>query len=87
MSGSGSDDDDIPAREECEKRCQEFAQITGTDTALAMFYLQDRSWDIQVYVYTGYWFNVHTVLEQFLIFLVIPMFQRSQFSALIHILF
>ncbi|XP_064596729.1 tyrosyl-DNA phosphodiesterase 2-like [Liolophura sinensis] len=47
MSDSDSSDDaNIPSREICEERCQRFAEITSTDTALAMFYLQDRDWDL-----------------------------------------
>jgi len=46
---SDSDDSvDIPSREECECRCKQFAEVTGTDTALAMFYLQDRKWELEV---------------------------------------
>ena len=48
MSSSEAENEDIPSREVCEERCEEFAQITGTDSACAMFYLQDRSWDLQV---------------------------------------
>lgn len=44
------DESKIPGREECEKRCQDFAEITGTDTALAMFYLQDREWNLDTAV-------------------------------------
>ena len=45
---SDSDDsNDIPSREECESRCKQFAEVTGTDTALAMFYLQDRKWELE----------------------------------------
>ncbi|WAR16190.1 TYDP2-like protein [Mya arenaria] len=39
-----SEAEKVPPAEECEKRCQEFAAITSTDSALAMFYLQDRDW-------------------------------------------
>ena len=39
---------DTPSSAECLKRCREFASITGTDNALAMFYLQDTKWDLQV---------------------------------------
>ncbi|VDI35521.1 tyrosyl-DNA phosphodiesterase 2 [Mytilus galloprovincialis] len=47
MSDSDSvDESKIPSREECENRCQKFAEITGTDSALAMFYLQDRDWEL-----------------------------------------
>ena len=49
MSDSDSvDESKIPSRDECERRCQNFAEITGTDSALAMFYLQDREWDLDV---------------------------------------
>lgn len=48
MSSSSSEDDNIPPAEECERRCQEFAAITDTDTACAMFFLQDREWDVEV---------------------------------------
>lgn len=47
MSSSSSEDDNIPPAEECERRCQEFAAITDTDTACAMFFLQDREWDVE----------------------------------------
>ena len=40
MSESDHDEDDLPSAEECQKASEEFATITGTDTALAMFYLQ-----------------------------------------------
>jgi tyrosyl-DNA phosphodiesterase 2 len=48
MSDSDSDESTIPSRDECEKRCQKFAEITGTDSAMAMFFLQDRKWDLDV---------------------------------------
>lgn len=48
LDTSDPDNEDLPPAEECEKRCQEFASITGTDTALAMFYLQDRDWSLDV---------------------------------------
>ncbi|KAL3891595.1 hypothetical protein ACJMK2_003851 [Sinanodonta woodiana] len=40
------EDINLPSASECEARCQKFAEITGTDTALAMFFLQDRDWDL-----------------------------------------
>ena len=48
-----SDGDDVeqaalPSATECEARCQRFAEITGTDTALGMFYLQDVEWNVDV---------------------------------------
>lgn len=45
------DDEDtsnLPSGAECLKRSKEFAEVTGTDTALAMFYLQDTKWDLEV---------------------------------------
>ena len=48
------DDANLPSREECETRCQTFAEVTGTDSALAMFYLQDRDWDLQVSLYYNF---------------------------------
>ena len=47
MSDS-SEDENLPSAAECGKRCQLFADLTGTDTALAMFYLQDRNWTVEV---------------------------------------
>jgi len=47
MSDS-EDDPDLPSAEVCGQRCDEFAKITGTDSALAMFFLQDRNWDLEV---------------------------------------
>lgn len=36
-----------PNGAECLKRCKEFAERTGTDTALAMFYLQETNWNLE----------------------------------------
>lgn len=47
MSDSDSDDPNLPPVAECDRRCREFAAITDTDTALAMFFLQDRDWDLE----------------------------------------
>ena len=49
MSDSDDSDNNIPSKEECDARCKEFAEVTGTDSALAMFYLQDREWDVMVH--------------------------------------
>ncbi|XP_076437917.1 tyrosyl-DNA phosphodiesterase 2-like [Babylonia areolata] len=48
MSSDDSDCEiqDLPSAAECEQRCQRFAEVTGTDTALAMFFLQDRQWNL-----------------------------------------
>ena len=48
---SSSEEDislEVPPREECQRRCSEFASITQTDTALAMFFLQNREWNLEV---------------------------------------
>ena len=47
-SDSEVDERDLPPAAECEQRCQRFAEVTGTDTALAMFFLQDRQWSVEV---------------------------------------
>ena len=52
MSDSDSDESTIPSRDACETRCQKFAEITGTDSAMAMFFLQDRKWDLDVTSWT-----------------------------------
>ena len=41
----------LPSASECNEQCHLFANITNTDTALAMMYLQDRQWNLQV-IYT-----------------------------------
>lgn len=48
MSSSSDTDDDIPEAKVCQQLVEEFASITQTDTACAQFYLQDRSWNLQV---------------------------------------
>lgn len=40
-------DEDQPSGAECLARCKQFAELTGTDTALAMFYLQDTNWNLE----------------------------------------
>ncbi|KFM83516.1 hypothetical protein X975_16956, partial [Stegodyphus mimosarum] len=51
MSSDESDNEDIPEVAECERLVQEFAKVTGTDTACAQFYLQDRKWNLDVNMY------------------------------------
>lgn len=47
MSSEDSDSDsDIPEVSVCKRLCEEFAEVTGTDTACAQFYLQDRKWNL-----------------------------------------
>ena len=49
MSNSNDEaDDDGPDGETCQKITEQFAEITGTDTACAHFFLQDRSWNLEV---------------------------------------
>jgi len=49
MSDSSDEDAaDLPSAAECDRRCKEFAAVTGTDSALAMFFLQDRHWSLEV---------------------------------------
>lgn len=47
-SSDESENEDIPDGAECLKRCREFASVTETDNALAMFYLQENKWDLQL---------------------------------------
>jgi len=47
---SDSDYDDIPDVNICQERCEQFAALTGTDTACAQFFLQDRKWDLNISV-------------------------------------
>lgn len=45
-----------PSGAECLKRCKEFAAVTDTNTACAMFYLQDTDWDLEVYFCSAFFF-------------------------------
>jgi len=49
MSSDSESDDcaNLPSGAECLQRCNNFAELTKTDNALAMFYLQDVNWDLQ----------------------------------------
>ncbi len=51
------DDENLPSGAECMKRCREFASITETDTALAMFYLQNNKWDLEVPFFSKWLFS------------------------------
>lgn len=44
---SEEDAGEVPSGPDCLARCKEFAQVTGTDRALAMFYLQEKKWNLQ----------------------------------------
>lgn len=49
ISDSESDsEENLPSGAECLRRCQEFASTTETDSALAMFFLQQNKWDLDV---------------------------------------
>lgn len=48
MSDSEVENVSTPSGAECLHRCKEFASITQTDTAVAMFYLQDVEWNLEV---------------------------------------
>ncbi|GFY69305.1 hypothetical protein TNIN_421821 [Trichonephila inaurata madagascariensis] len=51
MDSDDSDNsEDIPEVSECQRLCECFAEITGTDEACAQFYLQDRKWDLEATV-------------------------------------
>lgn len=42
------DEEYIPDAKTATELVNIFAEVTGTDTACAQFYLQDRNWDLQV---------------------------------------
>jgi len=44
---SGEESDDLPSAQECQKRVEQFSEVTNTDEALAQFYLQDRQWNLE----------------------------------------
>ncbi|XP_005099468.1 tyrosyl-DNA phosphodiesterase 2 isoform X2 [Aplysia californica] len=52
LSDSDEEEEDanLPSREECEQRCQSFCEVTGADSALAMYYLQNRKWNLEAAV-------------------------------------
>ncbi|VEL14122.1 unnamed protein product [Protopolystoma xenopodis] len=41
-------DPTLPPADVCLDRCREFARITATDQALAMLYLQNHNWNLEV---------------------------------------
>lgn len=43
---STTDESDLPSAQECQKRVEQFAEVTNTDEALAQFYLQERQWNL-----------------------------------------
>lgn len=57
MSDSSEDEKDsqLPSGDECKQRCEAFANVTGTDSALAMFFLQNVKWDLQAAI--NYYFE------------------------------
>jgi len=63
MSDSSDDEDaNLPPAAECDRRCKEFAEITGTDTALAMYFLQDRQWSLEVRIHCSHDFYLNRVI-------------------------
>ena len=44
---SDEEDKDLPSAADCQKRVEQFVEITNTDEALAQFYLQDREWNLE----------------------------------------
>ena len=40
----------VPNAKEATELVAQFAEVTGTDTACAQFYLQDRNWDLKVII-------------------------------------
>lgn len=40
-------DEGLPSSAECEVRCQRFAEVTGTDSACALFFLQNHDWHVE----------------------------------------
>lgn len=47
LDKSDNQNNEMPSGPECLQRCKQFAEITGTDSALAMFYLQDNNWNLE----------------------------------------
>ncbi|XP_068201510.1 tyrosyl-DNA phosphodiesterase 2-like isoform X2 [Palaemon carinicauda] len=47
---SQEDESNIPDAKTCQDRVERFAAITGTDEALAQFFLQDRNWNLEASV-------------------------------------
>ena len=62
-----SDDEaNLPSAAECDARCKEFAAITATDSACAMFFLQDRDWNVQVIQFNSIWKTfIHFIIRWF----------------------
>lgn len=52
VEGNSQDEneDQLPDAKTCQDRVERFAAITGTDEALAQFYLQDRNWNLEASV-------------------------------------
>lgn len=49
-AGSSNSEGFVPNAKEATELVSKFAEITGTDTACAQFYLQDREWNLQVWL-------------------------------------
>lgn len=48
MEVDGQEDSEIPSAKDCLDMCETFAEFTETDKAMAMFFLQDHSWNLEV---------------------------------------
>lgn len=51
-AGSSQSEGFVPDAKQASDLVSKFAEITGTDTACAQFYLQDRDWDLQVWLHS-----------------------------------
>ncbi|VDO13624.1 unnamed protein product [Rodentolepis nana] len=60
------DEANLPNAEECLRRCETFASITNTNNALAMMFLQNRDWDLQLAL-SAYFENAELAERYFLI--------------------
>lgn len=60
-SSSHSDEGFVPNAKQAAELVSQFATITGTDTACAQFYLQDRDWDLQVHIFYNYFIVLFSI--------------------------
>ncbi len=42
----------LPSADQCMKLCESFVEFTETDKAMAMMFLQDNDWNLEVAVST-----------------------------------
>lgn len=67
-SGDESDDGHLPSGPECLRRCKEFADVTSTNNALAMFYLQAAKWDLEVALISFSILDIYRFLNSYWLF-------------------